>query len=162
MSGGGSNKHNDNENTHEHKDWKTETAKYTVGGAGVGLLVGAFQTAYAPREGGSAMDMFGKYRSTIGYMAAMGGVFAGVDAAMSEVRGKEDYVNSVVAGCAAGLIAGARKRSIPVALGSCAFFATAMGTYDYSGGFQGSMSGMTREQRDEYRSGLFASAKDLK
>ncbi|KAJ2308391.1 hypothetical protein H4R23_004856 [Coemansia sp. Cherry 401B] len=92
----------------------------------------------------------------------MGGIFAGVDAVVSEVRGKDDYVNSAVAGCAAGLVAGIRKRSIPAALGSCAFFATAMGTYDFSGGFEGKMHGMTRDQRDEYRAGLFASAEDLK
>ncbi|KAJ2848544.1 hypothetical protein J3B02_003929, partial [Coemansia erecta] len=93
---------------------------------------------------------------------AMGGIFAGVDAAVTQIRGKDDYVNSAVAGCAAGLIAGVRKRSIPAGLGGCAFFATAMGTYDYSGGFEGKMHGMSRTQRDEYRSGLFASADDLK
>ncbi|KAJ2159644.1 hypothetical protein GGF46_002889 [Coemansia sp. RSA 552] len=147
----------------EHgKDWKTETAKYTLGGAGVGLFVSAFQTAYSPRKGGAALDVFKKYGGTIGYMAAMGGVFAGVDAAVSQIRGKNDYVGSAIGGCAAGLIAGARKRSIPAALGSCAFFATAMGTYDYSGGFEGTMHGMTREQRDEYRMGLFASEEDLR
>ncbi|KAJ2817618.1 hypothetical protein IWW50_006105 [Coemansia erecta] len=95
-------------------------------------------------------------------MAAMGGIFAGVDAAAAEIRGKEDYVNSAVAGCAAGLIAGIRKRSIPAALGSCAFFATAMGTYEMSGGFEGKMHGMTRDERDDYRAGLFASVEDLK
>ncbi|KAJ2780176.1 hypothetical protein GGI15_003631 [Coemansia interrupta] len=146
----------------EPKDWKKETAKYTLGGAGLGLFVSAFQTAYSPAKGGSALDVFTKHGGTIGFMAAMGGVFAGVDAATAEIRGKDDYVNSAVAGCAAGLIAGVRKRSIPAALGGCAFFATAMGTYDYSGGFEGKMHGMTRTQRDEYRAGLFASAEDLK
>ncbi|KAJ1965380.1 hypothetical protein GGI12_000812 [Dipsacomyces acuminosporus] len=150
------------DNSHEPRDWKTETAKYTLGGAGVGLFASAFQTAYAPRKGGSALDVFTKHGSTIGFMAAMGGVFAGVDAAAAQIRGKEDFVNSTIAGCAAGLIAGARKRSIPAALGGCAFFGTAMGTYEYSGGFEGKMHGMSREQRDEYRSGLFASAEDLK
>ncbi|KAJ2827054.1 hypothetical protein FBU31_003277 [Coemansia sp. 'formosensis'] len=152
----------DGNNTHEERDWKLETAKYTLGGAGIGMLVSAFQTAYAPSKGGSALDMFGKYGGTIAFMAAMGGVFAGVDAAAAQIRGKDDYKNSAIAGCAAGLIAGARKRSIPAALGSCAFFATGMATYDYSGGFEGAMHGMTREQRDEYRAGLFASAADLK
>ncbi|KAJ2762816.1 hypothetical protein IWQ56_004963 [Coemansia nantahalensis] len=143
------------------KDWKTAAATYTLGGAGFGLFVSAFQTAYAPRKGGSALDVFGKYGSTIGFMAAMGGIFAGVDAAAAQIRGKDDYVNSAVAGCAAGLVAGIRKHSIPAALGSCAFFAAAMGTYDYSGGFEGKMHGMTRTQREEYRAGLFASEKDL-
>ncbi|KAJ1993885.1 hypothetical protein GGI04_005892 [Coemansia thaxteri] len=152
----------DGGNAHEERDWKLETAQYTLGGAGVGLVVSAFQTAYAPGKGGSALDMFRKHGGTIGFMAAMGGVFAGVDAAVSEIRGKDDHVNSAIAGCAAGLIAGARKRSIPAALGSCAFFATAMGTYQFSGGFEGAMHGMTREQRDDYRAGLFASAEDLK
>ncbi|KAJ2723797.1 hypothetical protein GGI07_002416 [Coemansia sp. Benny D115] len=150
------------DNTHDgHKDWKMETAKYTLGGAAVGLFASAFQTAYGPSKGGSALDVFTKHGGTIGFMAAMGGIFAGVDAAVSEIRGKDDYVNSAVAGCAAGLVAGVRKRSIPAALGGCAFFATAMGTYDYSGGFEGKMHGMTRKQRDEYRAGLFASTEDL-
>ncbi|KAI8325118.1 NADH dehydrogenase 1 alpha subcomplex [Martensiomyces pterosporus] len=149
------------DNAHEPRDWKSETAKYTLGGAGVGLFASAFQTAYSSSKG-SALDVFTKHGGTIGFMAAMGGVFAGVDAASAQIRGKEDFVNSAIAGCAAGLIAGIRKRSIPAALGSCAFFGTAMGTYEYSGGFEGKMHGMTREQRDEYRSGLFASAEDLR
>ncbi|KAI9471174.1 hypothetical protein LPJ78_004223 [Coemansia sp. RSA 989] len=148
--------------TYEKKDWKSEAAKYTLGGAGAGLFVSAFQTAYSPRQGGKAMDMFKKFGGTITFMAAMGGIFAGVDAAVSEARQKDDYVNSAVAGCAAGLVAGIRKRSIPAALGSCAFFGTAMGVYDMSGGFEGKMHGMTRDERDEYRAGLFASAEDLK
>ncbi|KAJ2083290.1 hypothetical protein H4R24_000937 [Coemansia sp. RSA 988] len=146
----------------EERDWKAETVKYTLGGAGLGLFVSSFQTAYSPRKSGGALDVFKKYGGTIGYMAAMGGVFAGVDAATAQIRGKDDYVNSAIAGCAAGFIAGIRKRSIPAAVGGCAFFATAMGTYDYSGGFDGKMHGMTREERDEYRAGLFASEKDMK
>ncbi|KAJ1940560.1 hypothetical protein FBU59_003774, partial [Linderina macrospora] len=109
-----------------------------------------------------ALSVFTQHGSTIGFMAAMGGVFAGVDAASAQIRGKEDFVNSAVAGCAAGMIAGIRKRSIPAGIGGCLFFGTTMGTYEYSGGFEGKMKGMTREQRDEYRSGLFASAEDLK
>ncbi|KAJ1822241.1 hypothetical protein LPJ60_002141 [Coemansia sp. RSA 2675] len=152
----------DGNNTFEERDWKLETAKYTLGGAGIGMLASAFQTAYAPTKTGSALDMFGKYGGTIAFMAAMGGVFAGVDAAAAQIRGKDDYKNSAIAGCAAGLIAGARQRSIPAALGSCAFFAASMATYEYSGGFEGAMHGMTREQRDEYRAGIFASAADLR
>ncbi|KAJ2689105.1 hypothetical protein IWW39_001744 [Coemansia spiralis] len=136
----------DGNNTFEERDWKLETAKYTLGGAGIGMLASAFQTAYAPTK----------------TVAAMGGVFAGVDAAAAQIRGKDDYKNSAIAGCAAGLIAGARQRSIPAALGSCAFFAASMATYEYSGGFEGAMHGMTREQRDEYRAGIFASAADLR
>ncbi|KAJ2709105.1 hypothetical protein H4R19_004415 [Coemansia spiralis] len=145
----------------EKKDWKAAAVTYTLGGAGVGLFVSAFQTAYAPRAGGTALDVFGKYGGTIGFMAAMGGVFAGVDAAAAQIRGKDDYLNSAAAGCAAGIVAGMRKRSIPAAVGSCAFIAATMGTYDYSGGFEGKMHGMSRTEREEYRAGLFASQKDL-
>ncbi|KAJ1852948.1 hypothetical protein GGH12_005167 [Coemansia sp. RSA 1822] len=148
--------------THEKRDWKLEAAKYTLGGAGAGLFVSAFQTAYSPRKGGKASDIFKRFGGTVTFMAAMGGIFAGVDAAMAEVRGQDDYVNSAVAGCAAGLIAGIRKRSIPAALGGCAFFATAMGSYEMSGGFEGKMHGMSRDERDEYRAGLFASTEDMK
>ncbi|KAJ1733233.1 hypothetical protein LPJ61_001662 [Coemansia biformis] len=145
----------------EKRDWKAAAVTYTLGGAGVGLFVSAFQTAYAPRKGGTGLDVLTKYGGTIGFMAAMGGIFAGVDAAAAQIRGKDDYLNSAAAGCAAGLIAGIRKRSIPAAVGSCAFIATTMGTYDYSGGFEGKMHGMTRTQREEHRAGLFASQKDL-
>ncbi|KAJ2777467.1 hypothetical protein H4R18_005145 [Coemansia javaensis] len=145
----------------DKKDWKAEAATYTLGGAGVGLFVSAFQTAYSPRKGGSALDMFKRYGGTIGFMAAMGGIFAGVEAAAAQIRDKDDYVNPAVAGCAAGFVAGIRQRSIPAAFGACAFFAAAMGTYEYSGGFEGKMHGMTREQREELRAGLFASKKDL-
>ncbi|KAI9502590.1 hypothetical protein GGI25_003738 [Coemansia spiralis] len=146
----------------EPKEWMAETAKYTLAGAGVGLFVSAFQTAYAPRKGGSALDVVKKYSGTIGFMAAMGGIFAGVDAAVAQVRGKDDYVNNAVAGCAAGFIAGIRQRSIPAALGGCAFFATVMGTYEATGGFEGKMHGMTREEREEHRAKLIASVDDLK
>ncbi|KAJ2351128.1 hypothetical protein GGF43_004121, partial [Coemansia sp. RSA 2618] len=77
--------------TQEKRDWKSEAATYTLGGAGVGLFVAAFQTAYSPRKGGKASDVFKKFGGTIGFMAAMGGIFAGVDAAAAEIRGKEDY-----------------------------------------------------------------------
>ncbi|KAJ1796569.1 hypothetical protein LPJ59_003669, partial [Coemansia sp. RSA 2399] len=93
---------------------------------------------------------------------AMGGVFAGTSAAATQLRGKDDFLNDAAAGCAAGLIAGLRKRSIPAALGSCAFFAGTMGTYEYSGGLQGKMHGMTREERDEYRASLFASEEEVR
>ncbi|KAJ2614956.1 hypothetical protein EV177_001790 [Coemansia sp. RSA 1804] len=144
------------------KDWKMETAKYALGGAGIGLFVSAFQTAYSPRKGGSALDLFGKFGGTIWFLGAMGGAYAGVSAATEQIRGKDDYLNDVAGGCAAGLIAGLRKRSIPVALGSCAFFAASMGTYEYSGGLQGKMHGMSREERDEYRASFFASENDFR
>ncbi|KAJ1667928.1 hypothetical protein EV178_000862 [Coemansia sp. RSA 1646] len=146
----------------EPKDWKMETAKYALGGAGIGLFVSAFQTAYAPRNGGGALDVFKRYGGTIWFLAAMGGVFAGTSAAVTQIRGKDDYLNDATAGCAAGLLAGLRKRSIPAALGGCAFFATTMGTYEYSGGLHGKMHGMTREERDEHRASLFASEEELR
>ncbi|KAJ2550399.1 hypothetical protein EV175_004085 [Coemansia sp. RSA 1933] len=146
----------------ELKDWKLETAKYALCGTGVGLFASAFQTAFSSRKGGGAMDMFKVYGSTIWFLAAMGGIFAGTNAAAAQIRGKNDYLNDAAGGCAAGMIAGLRKRSIPAALGGCAFFATTMATYEYSGGVLGTMHGMTREQRDEHRSRLFATAEELR
>ncbi|KAJ1891050.1 hypothetical protein GGF37_006486, partial [Kickxella alabastrina] len=57
------------DHTHnEPKDWKKETAKYTLGGAAFGVFVSAFQTAYGPGKGGSALDVLTKNGSTIGFM----------------------------------------------------------------------------------------------
>ncbi|KAJ1675924.1 hypothetical protein EV182_000311 [Spiromyces aspiralis] len=134
----------------EKESWQERTAKFALGGATIGFFLSAAQNSFQSHNHG-AMGVFTRTGGTIGYMAAMGGIFAGTEALTADIREKEDYWNTATAGCAAGFIAGIRKRSFPLAIGSCLFIGTTMGLYDYCGGIDGKLSAMTVEEREQRR-----------
>jgi len=77
-----------------------------VTSAAAGLIVSAVQNSVSKHDKG-AMGIFTRSGSTIALFTAMGGIFAYTDAAVSNVREKNDAFNGAAGGCAAGLVAGA-------------------------------------------------------
>ncbi len=80
----------------------------------------------------------------------MGATFAATESIVANQRGKQDALNGVAGGCAAGFLAGIRgvycpvfqcqpqlvrtvARSLPIAVASCAVIGAAVGTFDYAG-----------------------------
>ncbi len=81
----------------------------------------------------------------------MGATFAATESIVANQREKQDALNGVAGGCAAGFLAGIRgacchaafrrlsqvirtvARSLPIAVASCAVIGAAVGTFDYAG-----------------------------
>jgi len=100
--------------------------------AGVGLFVSAIQNALASHNKG-ALGVLTRTGGTIGFFALIGATFAAADAWTANTRKTDDALNSLAGGCVAGLAAGARARSIPYGLASCAVLGGLMGTFDATG-----------------------------
>lgn len=66
-------------------------------------------------------------------LAAMAGVFAATDSAVSNVRETKDAWNSVAAGCASGLVAGGFQRNAQTMVFGCVGMGALMGAFDLSG-----------------------------
>ncbi|KAI0048365.1 hypothetical protein FA95DRAFT_1470552, partial [Auriscalpium vulgare] len=98
----------------------------------VGAFVSSVQNALGSHSHGAA-GFLSRSGGTIGFFAAMGATFAATESAVANTREKQDYLNGVAGGCAAGFLAGIRARSLPVAVGSCALIGAAVGTFDYAG-----------------------------
>jgi len=131
------------------------TFNVAIQGAGIGLLVSALQNSLQQHNAG-AMGVFTRTGGTIGLFAAMGAAFTFVDSSVANYREKDDALNGVVGGCAAGFIAGLRNRSLPTAMGACAIIGTVIGTYDAAGkSLTGTRGPMTREEREESRLSAF-------
>jgi hypothetical protein len=60
----------------------------------------------------------------------MGATFAFTETYVANERRKNDYINGAAGACAAGFLAGVKARSIPIALGACAFMGATIGAYD--------------------------------
>ncbi|THH16821.1 hypothetical protein EW146_g3896 [Bondarzewia mesenterica] len=79
--------------------------------------------------------------------AAMGATFALTESVVANQRQKDDPLNGVAGGCAAGFLAGIRARSLPVAVASCAVLGAAVGTFDYSGKELGGDQSLSFEEK---------------
>ncbi|KAK7694743.1 hypothetical protein QCA50_001931 [Cerrena zonata] len=120
--------------------------------AGVGAVVSAVQNALGSHSAG-ASGFFTRTGGTIGMFAAMGASFALTESVVANARAKDDALNGVAGGCAAGFLAGIRARSLPMAVGSCAVLGAAVGIFDYGGK---SISGVsTTESPEERRKRFF-------
>ncbi|KAH8100652.1 hypothetical protein BXZ70DRAFT_1077695 [Cristinia sonorae] len=100
--------------------------------AGVGAFVSALQNALGSHSRGAA-GFFTRTGGTIGFFGAMGAAFALTDSVVANTREKDDALNGVAGGCAAGFLAGIRARSLPMAVASCAVLGAAVGAFDYGG-----------------------------
>ncbi|KAG8681767.1 hypothetical protein FRC09_017247 [Ceratobasidium sp. 395] len=100
--------------------------------AGVGVLVSAVQNALDSHNRGAA-GIFTRTGGTIGFFSAMGASFAFTEAAVANARETDDSLNGAAGGCAAGLLAGLRARSIPMAFASCAAIGTLVASFDAAG-----------------------------
>ncbi|TFY80775.1 hypothetical protein EWM64_g3246 [Hericium alpestre] len=114
-------------------------------------IIGAFASAVQNALGTHAHGASGfltRTGGTIGFFAAMGATYAATEAIVANQREKEDALNGVVGGCAAGFLAGLRARSLPVAVASCAVLGAVVGTFDYGGQtLQGDTTNLSFEER---------------
>ncbi|RHZ77341.1 hypothetical protein Glove_180g69 [Diversispora epigaea] len=79
------------------------------------------------------MGVFTRTGGSISGYALIGGIFAGTESVVANIRKTDDWINGACAGCAAGLVAGIRAHSFPLALGACLGIGTAMSVYDWTG-----------------------------
>ncbi|KAH9004267.1 hypothetical protein EDB86DRAFT_3099571 [Lactarius hatsudake] len=98
----------------------------------VGAFVSSVQNALGSHSKG-ATGFLSRTGGTIGFFAAMGATFAATESVVANQREKQDALNGVAGGCAAGFLAGIRARSLPIAVASCAVIGAAVGTFDYAG-----------------------------
>lgn len=121
-----------NEEVFEARSVVASAAEMGLYSGGVGLFVSTIQNALSSHNRG-AMGVFTRSGGTIGFFALMGATYALVDTLTANSRREHDSLNSAAGGCAAGLMAGARMRSIPYGLASCAILGGLMGTFDATG-----------------------------
>ncbi|KAH7880829.1 hypothetical protein F5879DRAFT_985432 [Lentinula edodes] len=115
----------------------------------LGLVYSTLQNALGQHSSG-ALGVFTRTGSTITFFAAMGAAFAFTEATVANQRQKNDHYNGAAAGCAAGFLAGIRARSLPIALGGCAFLGTTVGIFDKAGAFTGTKSVLSDDQRSKF------------
>ncbi|KAH9486993.1 hypothetical protein JR316_0001059 [Psilocybe cubensis] len=128
-----------------------EASRIALQGAAVGLVLSSVQNALGTHSHG-AMGVVTRTGGTIGFFAAMGAAFKFTETYVANERQKNDALNGAAGGCAAGFLAGLRSRSLPMALGGCAFLGLAIGGFDYTGQLTGST-----ETKDERRKRFFKS-----
>lgn len=98
------------------------------------------------------------------FVAAIGATFAATESIVANQRGKQDALNGVAGGCAAGFLAGIRgaryvtfwhhvlirsaARSLPIAVASCAVIGAAVGTFDTAGqSLRGDQEALSYEEK---------------
>lgn len=92
----------------------------------------------------------------MGFFGALGATYALVDAIAANNRETHDPWNGAIGGCAAGFLVGVRRRSLPIALGSCAFIGATVGVYDYTAGVQGKDDTIDKpKSKEEKRKAFF-------
>ncbi|KAF9535412.1 hypothetical protein CPB83DRAFT_9386 [Crepidotus variabilis] len=114
----------------------------------VGFFVSSLQNALG-KHGYGAMGILTRTGGTVGFFAAMGGVFAYTEAYVANQRQQDDHLNGAAGGCAAGFLAGIKKRSLPLAVGSCAVLGAVIGAYDFTGSIAGDQTS-TAERRKRF------------
>ncbi|WVQ83342.1 hypothetical protein IAT38_005481 [Cryptococcus sp. DSM 104549] len=100
----------------------------TAQSAAVGLLVSSVQNALQNHNHG-AMGVFTRTGNTIAFFTAGGFAYSFVTPFLANIRQTNDGFNAAAGGCAMGIIAGAVRKSVPAAVGSCAGIGTVMGTF---------------------------------
>ncbi|KAE8410338.1 hypothetical protein BDV36DRAFT_278090 [Aspergillus pseudocaelatus] len=121
------------DHSYHPKDAIQATMKTTMLTGGVGLFASAVQNTLTRKNVGP-FGVFVRSGSTIGIFAAMGGTYEFVKTASANLREKEDHWNVALGGFFSGAILGLRARTFPALLGYGAALATAMGTFEYTGG----------------------------
>ncbi|KAF8168164.1 hypothetical protein B0H34DRAFT_792801 [Crassisporium funariophilum] len=124
-------------------------SKVALQAGALGLVVSTLQNALGKHSHG-AMGVVTRTGGTIGFFAAMGATFAFTESFVANERRKKDAINGMAGGCAAGFLAGVRARSVPTAIGGCAFLAAAVGIFDYSGQLTGETGVSPEERRKKF------------
>ncbi|ESK97911.1 nadh-ubiquinone oxidoreductase 213 kda subunit [Moniliophthora roreri MCA 2997] len=133
----------------EPKSTLQSAAKYGIQAGAVGLVVSSLQNALGQHSRG-ATGVLTRTGGTITFFAAMGATFAFTEALVANQRQKNDAYNSASGACAAGFLAGIKTRSIPAALGGCAFLGTVVGVFDATGEFTGTRGAQDEERRNRF------------
>ncbi|KAI7871084.1 hypothetical protein BDF14DRAFT_1719862 [Spinellus fusiger] len=139
-----------------NKDIIAEAGKVAGISAGLGLFVSAIQNTLQVHSEG-AKGVFTRTGGTITMFAAMGGIFSLGESVAQAARGEDDAINAGIGGCAAGLVAGLRTKSIAKMCAACAGIGATMYAYEASGGLKGTMAGKSREERREIHTSFFKS-----
>ncbi|KAK9600154.1 hypothetical protein V6Z92_000244 [Aspergillus fumigatus] len=122
------------EHYHYHpKDTISAAMKTTMLTGAVGLFASAVQNTLTRKNVGP-WGVFVRSGGTIGVFAAMGGTYEFVKNASANLREKDDHYNVALGGFFSGAILGLRARTFPALLGYGAALATAMGTFEFTGG----------------------------
>ncbi|KZW01946.1 hypothetical protein EXIGLDRAFT_736694 [Exidia glandulosa HHB12029] len=111
--------------------FNTAFAGANLGAAGI--LASAVSNALQTHNRG-AWGVLTRTGGTIAFFASLGAAFGFTDAFVANIREKDDYLNGAAGGCAVGLAAGVRARSLPTACISCIAGAVIVGAFDYTGG----------------------------
>ncbi|PWN25613.1 hypothetical protein BDZ90DRAFT_234051 [Jaminaea rosea] len=101
-------------------------------GLAAGTFVSAVQNSLGKHDRG-ALGIFTRTGSTVAFFTAAAGTFAFTDAMVANVRQEDGAMNAAAGGCAAGFVAGAQARSVPMMFGSCLALGTLMGTFRAAG-----------------------------
>ncbi|KAJ3573665.1 hypothetical protein NP233_g2284 [Leucocoprinus birnbaumii] len=136
-------------NKYQNKEVLPYASRVGLQAAAVGTFVSTIQNALSSHSRG-AMGFLTRTGSTIGFFGAMGFTFAFTESYVANLRQKNDPINSVTGGCAAGFLAGVRKRSLPAALGGCVFLGATMGAYEYAGTIYGQPGLSWEEKRQRF------------
>ncbi|PWN98026.1 hypothetical protein FA09DRAFT_330186 [Tilletiopsis washingtonensis] len=102
----------------------------TTGAAGV--LISAVQNSLQTHRAG-ALGVVTRTGGTIAFFTALGGAFSFAESMSANVRQRNDAWNTAIGGAAAGLVVGARARSIPTLFGASAGLALLLGVFDEAG-----------------------------
>ncbi|KAF6805355.1 NADH-ubiquinone oxidoreductase subunit (Tim17/Tim22/Tim23 family protein) [Colletotrichum musicola] len=100
---------------------------------GTGFFIAAVQNALQKKNVG-AMSVFTRSGGIIAVMTIGGGAYGFTQAAMANLREKDDAWNTATAGFIAGSILGMTTKKMPVVLGLGAGFAAWQGVFALTGG----------------------------
>ncbi|KAJ1984511.1 hypothetical protein H4R34_000597 [Dimargaris verticillata] len=123
-------------------------------GAGYGLLSGFAASAYlnsAQVHTHGAAGLVTRTGYLMPYLAVVGGIYGVTESVVGNVRQQDDYVNTMVAGGVAGMLAGARRRSIPAMISGLLVVGGFMGAYKYFGGFGNQLAQYSEDELIEQR-----------
>ncbi|CAG8493441.1 4495_t:CDS:2 [Ambispora gerdemannii] len=139
--------------TYEEKDAVLETLKTGFIFTTIGLFFSAVQNTLDTHNHG-ALGVFTRTGSTITSFAAIGSIFAATESLSANIRKTDDWRNSALAGCAAGMYPGLRAHSYPLLIGGCAGLGIVLGVFEYSGRWEGKLAGKTMEEQKAWREGF--------
>ncbi|KAI8987200.1 hypothetical protein BDB01DRAFT_719933 [Pilobolus umbonatus] len=137
-----------------NKDCIVEAGKTAGIAGGLGLVVSAMQNTVQKHTEG-AKGVFTRTGGTIGFFAAMGGIFTLGECMAKDMREKDDPINAAIGGCAAGMLAGIKTGSFPKMLAGCAAVGATMYAYESAGQLKGAWAGKSREEKKEYEKAFF-------
>ncbi|KAG8529301.1 uncharacterized protein KY384_005937 [Bacidia gigantensis] len=119
--------------TYEPKDAVQDGVRAMIFCGGAGLTASAIRTGLT-RQNVGAWAVVTRSGGLIGVAIAAGATFGFTRSAAANLREKDDYVNSTIAGFLAGSLLGLQFRSLPATIGLGAGIAVSQGVLGFTGG----------------------------